>query len=194
MKMQRTVIPYGPKFPDLSVNLENGQFREVVVALERFVILREHADLLSCPEFLTTVVGALDHGSFEDLLGVLNLAFGLFRSGQITSVSSDGGDWVRTVRKLVHETTPPLVQEGDQQLFDTEFVEGLVTAAGTHEVWLAIVQFGLPTLLQRPDFLIRLIAREALRSDSYDADKIASAVATIMFDELKLCLSAETIK
>lgn len=72
------------------------------------------------------------------------------------------------------------------------FVDGLLRNANSHEDWLTIVQFGLPTLLKDQDVLIEVLMNEAKGISESDPAKLASSLKTIL-DELGLKFSLTAV-
>lgn len=57
--------------------------------------------------------------------------------------------------------------EADQE----NFAVTLTDRCDTHEQWLSVVRFGMPTLLRSPAVLIEIIVREAVKRGRHNAVK-----------------------
>jgi hypothetical protein len=73
--------------------------------------------------------------------------------------------------------------------YDETFVFDLMAQTESHDQWLAVVRFGLPTLIDKPELLIDIIAAEACRQAEKVPSHKASDHAGSIFAELGLKLS-----
>lgn len=73
---------------------------------------------------------------------------------------------------------------------DTNFAVELTDAAKTHDEWLSIVRFGLPTLLKDPNLLMEIIVRRAQilcdQNKVHVSHRVVADDAAVILEELDL--------
>jgi len=74
---------------------------------------------------------------------------------------------------------------------DENFAIQLTSQTQNHDEWLAVVRYGLNTLLEDPPLLIEIVVREAQRQLELGGDegRVVAQQARTIFQELRLRIS-----
>lgn len=77
-----------------------------------------------------------------------------------------------------------------ESTLDADFVHELCESCKTHEQWLRVIGFGLPTLLKNQPLLWKVIAIEAIREVDLDHRTCEYAAGAEIMRELNLSFAA----